>query len=141
MPVAGVLVVLGMLVLGVVLGIVMLGVVALGVLVTPVVGVAVAGVVGSAMLPFDVVVVTPLVLLRDVSDGAVFCCAAAGTAIAVMSTAAIVFRYDMSLVAPACGEGGFRSSRDRLADILTHSADTVHAERRIVIFPYENPGQ
>jgi hypothetical protein len=69
---------------------------------------AVDGVVGSAMLPFDEFVVTPLFF--DVSDGVVLgwvelgwlvvLCAAAGTASAVRNTAAIVYRCFMILFAP-----------------------------------------
>jgi hypothetical protein len=93
-------------------GVVVAGVV-LGALVTPVDGVivegvviegvalddgAVDGVIGSAMLPFDEFVVTPLFfdvsvwVLGVVLGDVVVCCAAAGTASAVRNTAAMVNR-------------------------------------------------
>jgi hypothetical protein len=49
----------------------------------------VLGVVGSAIAPFEVLVVVPLVAFFEVSLGVV-CCAAAGAASAAISTAAIV---------------------------------------------------
>jgi hypothetical protein len=100
----------GVVVVGVVLGVLVTpldgvideGVVVDGVMLDGVVieGVALDGVVGSAMLPFDEFVVTPLffdvsvcVVLGVVELGwVVVCCAAAGTASAVMNTAAIVYR-------------------------------------------------
>ena len=148
------------------LGVLMLGMLVLGVLVTPVAGDdiegvvlgdvtegvalddgAVDGVAGSAMLPFDVVVVVPLVLFFDVSVDCVglgcvvVCWAAVGTAMAAINTAAIVNRWDMMCFSPASVVRGLRRAHVQSAGIAPHCAHTVHRWCRIVIFPSTNCGR
>jgi hypothetical protein len=116
-----------------------------GLVVTPVV--ASFGFAGSAMLPFDVLVVVPLTpALLDVSaavaffdvSGCVVCCAAAGIDSAASSTAANAYRCVM--VELSCIMM-LRVRRLHSTDSMHSTAHTMRQRLKIVMFPGENCGQ
>jgi hypothetical protein len=106
-----------------VLGIVLGGVISVGVVVF---GVFVFGAAVSAIAPFDVLVVTPVLDFFDVSVGVV-CCAAAGIDRAVSRTAASAYRYAMMVSPARCWESAASSRRTATSAPhrpCTHCAET-----------------
>jgi hypothetical protein len=111
-----------------VLGIVLGGVISVGVVVFGVGVVAFAAAV-SAIAPFEVLVVTPVLDFFEVSLGVV-CCAAAGIDNAASRTAASAYRYAM-MISPARCLGVCRLFS---TDSLPLTAQTMHMTHGIVNF-------
>jgi len=123
-------------VLRVVLGEVLLGaIVLLGVIVLPGVGLVFAAAV-SAIAPFEVLVVVPVLDFFEVSLGVV-CCAAAGIDSAVSRTAASAYRCAM-VVSPARCLGVCRQCS---TDSISITAQTMHTAQRNVNFSREKCGR